>query len=237
MQRIAGAVIAAAGMGTRIGLGMPKCMIEVEGKTLLTRLIETLRPHVPAISVVVGYREEMVTEYCARHHRDVVLVRNRDYRTTNTAYSYALGAAPLGGKVLYLDGDLVLMPHSIAEFVRAAAQTNILVGVAEAKTENAVFVQGVQCGRRHSIVNFSRTEQGAYEWANVLSGPADLLDGATGFVFERLSEHLPLDAKVLELAEVDTESDLAEVQRFVRKLTLTPAHDPAQRRSDLRKAG
>ena len=87
MQDVKSAVIAAAGLGSRIGMGVPKCMIEKEGITILTRLITTLRPHIPFIHLVIGYREEMVINYCSIHHRDVVLVRNPDYRTTNTAYS------------------------------------------------------------------------------------------------------------------------------------------------------
>ena len=98
------AVIAAAGMGTRIGLGMPKCMIEIAGKTLLTRLIEGLRPHVRTIYVAVGYREDMVIDFCARHHRDVVLVRNPEYRDTNTATSAAKCVRHTRGKVMTLSG-------------------------------------------------------------------------------------------------------------------------------------
>mgnify|MGYP003131060655 FL=1 len=63
MQVVEGAVIACAGLGSRLGLGLPKCLIEVDGKTILTRLIESLRPHVSRIHVVIGYREELVADY------------------------------------------------------------------------------------------------------------------------------------------------------------------------------
>ena len=49
MQTIGSAVIAAAGLGSRIGMGMPKCMIEIDGVTILSRLLTALRPHVPVI--------------------------------------------------------------------------------------------------------------------------------------------------------------------------------------------
>lgn len=215
MQNIEGAVIAAAGLGSRIGLGKPKCMIEIDGKTLLTRLIETLRPHVPLITVVVGYREDLVIDYCARHHRDVVLVRNPDFRTTNTAYSYALGARHINGKVLYLDGDLVIRPQSLRAFLTAAKAKPLLVGLTSATSENAVFAQCSPASDHPVITGFSRTVTGPFEWANVVAGDADLMRGADGYVFERLVEHLPLDGQMLELAEVDTVADLDAAHAFV----------------------
>ncbi|MDR6956358.1 choline kinase [Pseudomonas brassicacearum] len=219
MQNVTCAVIAAAGMGTRIGLGMPKCMIEIEGKTILTRLIEMLRDHVSLIHVVVGYREEMVIEYCAQHHRDVVLVRNPNYRSTNTAYSFAKGAAAITGKVVYLDGDLLIAPDSLANFLKIAAETDILVGLTDAKSENAVFAE---CSEKDEllITSFSRTETSPYEWANIVSGPSNMLTDASGYVFERLADHLPLQGKLLALAEVDTAADLIAARTFVNNMLL-----------------
>jgi len=218
MQNIAGVVIAAAGMGTRIGLGMPKCMIEIDGKTILTRLIDALRPHVPLINIVIGYREEMIIEYCARNHRDVVLVRNEKYRSTNTAYSFSKGAEHISGKVIYLDGDLLISPKSLTDFILASCDKEILIGLTEAKSENAVFAHCQESSEKLLISGFSRIRPSRFEWANVVSGPSNLMSGATGYVFERLIERLPLEGKMLELAEVDTAADLTAARSFARLL-------------------
>lgn len=215
MQAVEYAVIAAAGLGSRLGLGIPKCLIEVGGRPILSRLIDTLRLRTPVIHVVVGYREEMVVEYCSRHHRDVVLVRNRDYRTTNTAHSFALGARHARSKVLYLDGDLVIAPESLDRFLNVAAQHPVLVGVTKPSSENAVFVDATLESDTLQIARFSREVVTKYEWANVVSGPPDLMAGATGYVFERLAERLPLPGQALELAEVDTARDLENAKRFL----------------------
>lgn len=208
MQTVANAVIAAAGLGSRLGAGIPKCMIEIGRRTILTRLVEVLSPLVDSIHVVIGYREDMVVEHCARHHRDVALVRNPDYRTTTTAQSYALGAQHLHGKTLFLDGDLLLSASSIAAFIEAAAAHDILVGLTDAKSENAVFAAGVPDGDTIALSGFSRQTASPYEWANIVAGPKTLVDGATGYVFERLAEHLPLPGRIIELSEIDTAADL-----------------------------
>ena len=175
MQDVTNAVIAAAGLGSRIGMGMPKCMIEINGMTILTRLITTLRSHFPVIHLVIGYREEMVIKYCSTHHRDVVLVRNPDFITTNTAYSLSKGSQHLSGKILYLDGDLLISPESLAKFLAAARGRNILVGLTDAKSENAVFVHGEVSGDIINISGFSRNKQSNLEWANVVVAPNDLM--------------------------------------------------------------
>ncbi len=219
MQAITSAVIAAAGLGSRLGFGVPKCMIEVGGKTILSRLIETLQNHVSVIHVVVGYREEMVVEHCARYHREVVLVRNPDYRRTNTAHSLAIGARYLDGQVIYLDGDLVISPVSLAGFLCQAKQLPILVGLTDAKSDNPVYVHGAERMGLIHLDRFSRAEQSRFEWANVVVGPADLLEGASAYVYQRLEEHMPLAAAMLELAEVDTVADLELAKKFVERMT------------------
>jgi choline kinase len=192
-------------------------MLEIDGRTVLSRLIEALAPKIPTIHVVIGYREEMVIEYCARHHRNIVLVRNPDYMTTNTAYSLAKGANLLKGKVLFMDGDLLVSRSSIAGFIDAAAKSEILVGLTNAKSENAVLAIGKPIGDVVDITGFSRETKSEYEWANIVAGPADLMDGADGYVFERLTEHLPLPGRLIELSEIDTKRDLEEARKFLAK--------------------
>jgi choline kinase len=148
----------------------------------------------------------------------VVLVRNPDFRTTNTAQSLCLGAQHLPGKILYLDGDLILEPVSLRNFLTAAAKVPQLVGITDAKSENAVFTEVHASATGPVITRFSRDACFPLEWANVFSGDKNLMRGATGYVFERLAQHLPLPAQVLCLAEVDTSADLEAATRFVAGL-------------------
>lgn len=220
MQPVRSAVIAAAGMGSRLGLGIPKCMLEVNGRTLLSRQIDILERHVEHIHVVVGYREEMILEHCSRHHRKVVLVRNRDFRTTNTAYSYKLGAAALPGKVLYIDGDIIVDETSLVNFLQIAANCDVLVGLTAASSENAVFAHctSIKHGDSMTVGSFSRSVPSDYEWANIVTGPNSLMQNADGFVFEQLAARLPLPAATLNMAEVDTPLDLERAHKFAFEL-------------------
>lgn len=213
MQLIENVVIAAAGMGARIGLGIPKCMIDIEGANLLSRLINLLDNYCKNIVVVVGYREEMVVEYCSVYHRNVIIARNPDYATTNTAYSYYQGAKNLVGKTLYIDGDLLVEKNSMLAFLKSASSVDVLIGVAKANSEQAVYV-GLE---DESVTYFNRNYQGEeYEWANVFVAPSNFLTKIDGYVFESIELTLPLPSKEIVLREVDTKDDLEQAILFCR---------------------
>ena len=217
MQHVESAVIAAAGLGSRLGLGHPKCMLELGGVTLLTRMIRMLESHVSRIHVVVGYREDLIIDHCARNHPHVVLVRNPEFRTTNTAQSLALGARHLTGKCVFLDGDLVINPDSFSAFLDHAARTEILVALCQPNTENAVFADTEESAQGLTVRGFTRENRTLCEWANVFAGPSTLMNGAENYVFEHLAERLPLPGHMLELAEIDTSADMRSAEIFVLK--------------------
>lgn len=224
MQAVEHAVIAAAGLGSRLGHGMPKCMIELGGQTLITRLITSLKEHVGCIHVVVGYREELVIKLCANAHRDVVIVRNPNYRTTNTVQSMAMGARGCSGKTLFMDGDLLVSPDSLANFIARAANVDLLIGVADARSEDAVFVDCID-SPSSTVSGFTRASRKPLEWANVVACWPDLFVDATGYVFETLAKHLPAPSAKIELREVDTQQDLIIAREFAKRLDESKRHE------------
>jgi choline kinase len=204
-------------------------MLEIGGMTLLSRLIRTLEPLVPRIHVVVGYREEMVIELCAREHREIVIVRNPAYRSTNTAESMSMGARACQGKTLFLDGDLLIDPRSLRAFVEEASRHEVLMGISATRSEQPVCVELAENtdldGEPHLVSAFTRDAELPYEWANVVAGPARLMDGVPGYVFERLRERTPLPALPIELREVDTQADLEKANEFARSVLNRPGTD------------
>jgi choline kinase len=194
-------------------------MLEIGGKPLLSRLIEMLEPRVARVHVVVGYREELIINLCANFHRKVVIVRNPDYRITNTAYSNALGANGCSGKVLFADGDLVIDPRSMMRFLDCAAENEVTAGITRAHSERPVYANtksGLTDDTGVVIQAFSDEKTSAFEWANVVAGPSSLMNDANGYVFERLKAYLPLPACELVLREIDTPKDLEKAKAFVK---------------------
>lgn len=90
------AIILAAGMGKRLGeltQGHTKCMIEVGGETLISRLLRQLDSHhLSQIVLVVGYKATELKNYLQTLsvNTPVVYVENTIYDKTNNIYSLYL---------------------------------------------------------------------------------------------------------------------------------------------------
>jgi NDP-sugar pyrophosphorylase family protein len=208
------AVIAAAGIGSRLGHGIPKCLVEVGGRTLIEQQLALLS-RVPDVRVVVGYMEQTVMDAVCRVNRDVIFVRNPHYRETTTQDSYARGAEGVPGACLFLDADIVFDPASFHSFLNFAAGHRLAIGVTAAKTDEAVFAVTRGAGQDLEILSFS-SEAAPLEWANIVYAPADYFVRGGGTVFETLQSRLPAPAKELVSYEIDTEQDLRRAQEFAR---------------------
>ena len=103
-------VISCAGRGTRLGMGIPKALLDIEGKPLIIRHLEQLK-ECDDIRVVVGYRSQDVIDVVKAYRKDVTFVFNHDYKTTGTGASVALASKYAHEYILSLDGDLLIHPE------------------------------------------------------------------------------------------------------------------------------
>jgi choline kinase len=199
-------VIGAAGTGSRLGVGIPKCLISVDGRSIIDHQLDVL-DRLPDVRVVVGYREDQVVRHVVSRRPDAIFVRNPAYASTTTLHSTVLAVRHLGGQpFLALDGDLLMEPDSFSVFLdRCERDGPPLLGICRASTDEAVFVTRRDDG---AITAFHRQPRAEFEWC----GPAFLLpehiQGADGYVYEALERFLPLPAAEVVAREVDTPGDL-----------------------------
>ncbi|CAM3365827.1 MobA-like NTP transferase domain-containing protein [Bordetella sputigena] len=202
MSAVTHAVIAAAGLGSRLGLGLPKCLLEIDGRTLLERQLELLQD-VPDVRIVVGFDAETVIAKAREFRSDLIFVRNAAFRSTTTLTSYAMGAAGLDRNCLFMDADILFEPTSFAAFLKSCETNDLLVAVTDAKTTDAVYTHL----REGFVTRFSRTEQSDTEWANLCWLPPGYCETGEGAVFERLSGDLPIRCHSITSFEIDTPAD------------------------------
>jgi len=104
--------ILAAGMGTRLGLQLPKPLTPlVDGRSILRQQLDNLYGGFPGgarVTLVVGFRfEEVMAAF-----PDVLFAYNERYEQTNTAKSLLKGLRTSGsGGILWLNGDVVFDPR------------------------------------------------------------------------------------------------------------------------------
>lgn len=201
------AVIAAAGMGRRLQRGIPKALVEVNGRSILSYQLESLRK-IPRVRIVVGYHGEAVAAAAKTLRPDIEIIVNQNYATTNTLQSYYLGTRDLDEPFLLMDGDIIPQQKSLDSFLEQA-QEKTVIGIARVNSEDAVFVH---LDQNHCIHSFSRTMRSEYEWSNIAVLHSKLMADKNIYVYQQLENFLPLSACIVERLEVDTPKDVQYAQ-------------------------
>ena len=108
------AIILAAGMGKRLKkltANNTKCMVKVNGVTLIERMLSQLEKlHLSRIVIVVGYKKENLIDYIATLNiqTPIIFVNNPIYDKTNNIYSLFLASDYLRREdTILLESDLI----------------------------------------------------------------------------------------------------------------------------------
>ncbi|MGN0620280.1 MAG: NTP transferase domain-containing protein [Porcipelethomonas sp.] len=202
MNKIKTAVIAAAGLGSRLNKNKPKCLVEVNGHKIIEYQLEVLKD-IPDVRIVVGYKSDEVIDVVRRIRNDVKIIVNEHYDKTNTLQSYYLGCNDLHDYFILLDGDIIPHKQSFNEFIDRRAEN--CVGICEVETEDAVFVH---IDQNNEITGFSRTEKSEYEWSNIAIIHSDILVYENTYVYEQIEKFIPVKTSVIKRLEIDTPGDL-----------------------------
>ena len=214
MSAVKNVVIAAAGMGTRLGFGRPKCLIQVNGRTILEYQLDLLKS-VENVFLVVGFCEEDVMDFAHKIRRDIIFVRNSDFQRTKTLESFHTAAKIIDDAAIFMDGDMIIEPESFGEFLSTAGQSDdMLIAVSKRISDDPVYCD-VTGSDALTCRGFSYEKKSAFEWANVVSMPAKFMTGGNTHTFEHLKNFLPAQAKVIDRVEVDTPEDLAYAEKFL----------------------
>lgn len=205
MSVIKHAVIAAAGRGTRLGLGCTKCLLEIEKKPLISYLLKLLED-IEDVRIVVGFQEEEVIETVLRYRKDIIFVRNAEYLSTSTITSYWLGARGLTQHTLFMDADILFAPDEFFQFKAqcATAINKNRLAITPAKTNDAVFVTLAN----NQAITLKQGEKSEWEWANLCFIHPTLLTSSGSSVFSRLATFLPMPVSKLTAYEIDRPDDM-----------------------------
>ena len=117
------ALILAAGYGSRLAPltdTLPKSLVPVNGKPILFKQIDNLYDcGVNDITVISGYRANMLEAAVHDRFRDVKIIESADYRETNNMYSaYLAREAMAGDDFLMMNAD-VFFDASVIEALLA----------------------------------------------------------------------------------------------------------------------
>lgn len=115
-NRIRTGVLLAAGIGFRLHpltKTKPKCLVKVNEKSILERLISSLQMYgFERLIVVTGYKDFMIRDYLEQHkgRLSVSYVHNARYRETNNIYSLFLARNKIRDPFLLMESDIIFNP-------------------------------------------------------------------------------------------------------------------------------
>lgn len=220
-------LILAAGIGSRLGMGVPKILVKVAGKTILCRHVESLARlgiEPSDITVVTGFRAGDVASACESSR--VKTLYNPNWNHPGTFSSFSL-FTPSGDSLLLLHGDLlweadlgsialsgsgdIVVPvdprnRALEEAMKAEIRENRILHMSKnlplsrsaGESMGMFFIQSHQLLHRHS----------AYLADDPSSNFDDAVNHATGY--SRV-EAVVTDKFVWE--EIDTPEDLEAAKR------------------------
>lgn len=154
------AVILAAGRGTRleaITRNKPKCLVHVNGRSILDRQIDALLSvdEIQKVIVVCGYRADQIkshisNQYCGESR--LMYVENKDFATTNNMYSLSLTREYIAGNDLILmNADVAFDPTIVRDLARTSC-SSICVDIGEYSEESMKVVE-----KDDRLVSISKT--------------------------------------------------------------------------------
>lgn len=192
-------IISCAGMGTRLGAGVPKAIVDVAGKPIIIRQLECLNDY-SDIRIVVGFQADKVIETVQKYRKDVMFCFNNDFRNTGTAASFSKGLLMPKEYAVALDGDLLVNPDDLKKFLSTDKE---LIGGCIPSTDNPVLMS---LNEQNQVIEFSR-EKGELEWTGLAQIKSARLEPANKHVYMMLEPLLPIKVMKIRTKEIDTMND------------------------------
>ena len=201
-------VISCAGIGSRLGLGLTKALVQINGNSLISWQLKLFKD-VKDVRIVIGFQGGEIIEEVRKYRDDVIFCYNHRYFETKTGASYYLGARHANHETLEWDGDLLVHPDDVKKLLATSGE---FICYADKTSDDAVFVQTNENG---DVLCFSR-EQGDYEW----TGPACMnkqhLIYSTQNVFNRFEPYCPMTGIKVRAYDIDTYNDYIRVSEITK---------------------
>ena len=208
MSSVKSVVISCAGIGSRLGLGLTKALVQINGRSLISWQLELFKD-VEDLRIVIGFQANDIIEEVRKYRNDVTFVFNHRYFETKTGASFFLGARHANEFILEWDGDLLVHPDDVKMILETEGE---FLCYSDKTSDDAVFVKVDEQG---NVLMFSR-EYGDYEW----TGPACMCKKNLAYnsqnVFNMFEPLLPMKGIKVRAYDIDTYDDYQRVSKIVK---------------------
>ena len=135
------ALILAAGIGSRLKPltdNRPKCMVKVNGKPILFKQLDNLIENgINDITIVLGYKSEMIIQEIDKRYNQVKFIINEFYYETNNMYSTYLASNEMREtEFVLMNADVYFDSSIIKELLNTKYKNSIVVEKESYNDEN-----------------------------------------------------------------------------------------------------
>jgi len=210
-------IINAAGIGSRLGMNIPKTLISIHGKPVIFWILNALKKE-KNIKIVVGYRASEIIKFVSKLRNDIIFVNNKNFDKTGTSSSFLLACRNENSKeVISIDGDLIFNKNEIQKILRSK---ECCIGVTNPETDNAIFVKEKK--KKSSIYYNGFTKiKTKFEWSGIFKINLNKLNisDKSFHVYEMLKK-IKSDFKIYQInsMDFDTPQDFIKLKKKFKKI-------------------
>ena len=212
-------IINAAGRARRMGLNTNKALIEFQGKPLIAWQLESV-PRDVEVVVGLGFQADQVLSAAQSIRKGISHVTNACYLKTGTAATLSLVARSLHGRVVSLDGDLLVHPEDLLAFIYS---TEDLLGIGPLQSEEPIGVStqviaGTRMGKAFLESPF-QLENNTFEWTGLVNfdPQKSTLGNSRRNVHHMLEPSLPCKTRMIRSTEIDYEREIPSMDTWIRR--------------------
>jgi len=163
-------VILAAGRGKRLeelSASKPKPLVEVNGKSILSNLVESMiESGIQRIVLVVGYKSEQIIEHLQKYitAAEIIYITNEIWETTNNIYSLWLANEYLEDGFTLFEADVIFDRKIISTILQRPDNNVMLIDKYTDKMNGTV----VACDKKNNVTNvyLKRNQPDNFDFSN-----------------------------------------------------------------------
>lgn len=140
-------IILAAGIGSRLSpitKNIPKCMVEINNCSIITRLINQLSLHLPTenITIVGGYKYKVLENHLKDY--EIEIIENKKFLETNNMYSLSMGLQNIEDRnlknLIIINADCIY-DDEVIEKAASSHETSIIMADASIFNEESMKIR------------------------------------------------------------------------------------------------
>lgn len=202
-------ILSCAGTGSRLGMGITKALLELNGKSLLSYNLENFKS-IDDLRIVVGFQSKEVISEVISIRKNVIFAFNHNYFNTKNSISLALASRFCRTFVIAYDGDFLTDPDDVSRILKTDGEFLCCV--------RPISSDPIYCyldEKKENILGFGSTPSDQ-EWSGPAKIKKDKIKNLNSHLYEMLNDSLPLPVMLISGTDIDTYEDYTRAQSLAK---------------------